>query len=42
MKGEGLTPQSLRDSSPKDRGAIYKLLSPCIRETRGAASERVD
>ena len=24
------------------RGAIYKLLSPCFRETRGKASERVD
>ena len=41
VKGEGLTPQSLRDSSPKTRGAIYKLLSPCVRETRGEASERV-
>ena len=24
------------------REAIYKLLSPCFRETRGKASERVE
>ena len=28
--------------SPKDRGAIYKLLSPCIRETSNEVAERVE
>ena len=35
--GERLTPQSLRVS-----GAIYKLLSPCVRETSNEVAERVE
>ena len=28
--------------SPKDSGAIYKLLSPCFRETSNGVAERVE